>query len=222
MSDKGEQQRQVVCFIDDDPDELERFRTAMSGRYQVITATNMTACRDQLATLGRKRPDLWVLDLFFPIDEGAGNTPEQLTEMNSKYLALYEQVNAFSAFLRSINQGPEGGRKKLRECRSIGSPVVMLTRKGSLDDVVSCLDDGAAAVLKKPMPAGRPSDPNAMKAAMDRAMADNAGYLIDHFENVIREHRHWARHRAKYIFIFGIALGTFVRWAFGLLLARIA
>jgi len=216
--------KRVVCFVDDDQNELARFARAMGDRYEVITGTGFATCRRELEKRNLSRPDLWVLDLYFPERQDAPNTADELNTMNSKFFRLHEAICGFREFLASIGQGVGGGLKLVRECQSLGGPVVMLTRKGMLDDAILCIDSGASAVLKKPMPAHWPDDddPDAVRKALDEAMMQNSQQLIDHFEEAIRSNTPKAGRWPIRVFFWGIVVGVVLACSIQCLLSILA
>lgn len=204
----------VVCFVDDDQNELTRFAKAMADHYDVISGTSFPVCRRRLEERNLERPDLWVLDLYFPEGADVANTPDELNTMNSKYFRLREQIREFGTFLEGIGQGPSGGLALIEKCKALGGPVVMLTRKGTLEDAIRCFDHGASAVLKKPMPEHWPDDddPEAVRKAMDDAMIANSQYLIARFEKTITEGSRSARVGGPCRYLWGIATGAVLAW----------
>jgi len=216
--------KRVICFVDDDPNELRRFARAMEPRFDVVTGTGYAACRHELERRNRARPDLWVLDLYFPNDEHGPNSPAELTAMNAKYLKLHQATVEFHEFLNEIGQGVAGGLALIDKCKAAGGPVIMLTRKGTLEDAILCLDRGAAAVLRKPMPVGgaHDDDPEAIRQALDAAMLDSAPPLIGRLEQIIRANAHWARNRAAYLWWSGMAAGATLAWSAAYLLSFLA
>jgi DNA-binding NtrC family response regulator len=206
--------RRVICFIDDDPEELARFVEATADQYEVITGTSFPACQEALAERNLARPDLWVLDLYFPQPEDRTNTPDERSEMNRRYHRLRQAIGEFQHFLQGIGQGTAGSLALIEKCRELGGPVVMLTRKGTLEDAIACLQRGAAAVLKKPMPTRWPDEdrPELIRRALDHAMAENSGPLLEQFDATIRRNSHWARFRGTYLFCFGLLAGALLWW----------
>jgi len=207
----------VICFIDDDENELTRFAAAMANRFDVITATTFPDCQRQLQQRNLAKPDLWVLDLYFPERVDIVNTPDQLNTMNSKYFRLHQAVAEFRAFLQGIGQGVAGGLELIRNCKAAGGPVVMFTRKGMLDDAILCIDNGASAVLKKPMPSSWPEndEPEAVREALDDAMMENSARLIEHFERHIRPATRDVGRRAACWYWWGVASGVMMSACLG-------
>jgi len=192
----------TLCFIDDDPQELSRFNRAMKNHYEVISGLNYKECKDKLKKKNLKKPDLWVLDLFFP-RHGETNTSEELFEMNQRYHQLSESIKNFRSYLVEIGQGPDGGLELLEKCKRSGVPVVFLTRKGTIDDAIQCKDNGAERVLKKPMPSNWPTESDKVKKALDQAMLDGSPKLIDYFEGIISKNSRWNKYKHYYLFFIG-------------------
>ncbi len=193
-NDKVKSRKPIVCFIDDDKNELERFQAAMEQDFICIIGDGYSDIIQQLQER-KLKPDLWVLDLFFPIG-GHVNTSEELSEMNDRYAVLEKAVQDFRAFLKNIRQGPEGGIELLKTClKNHKAPVVMFTRKGTLDDAIQCRDEGAISVLKKPMPGYWPDSEKEKKKMMDEAIIQNRAYLRDKFHTAISSNTFLNKHK---------------------------
>jgi len=206
----------TVCFIDDDPAELRRFEKAFRDDFNVIVGTTYTDAMEKLKEAGRGSPHLWVLDLYFP-DPSHSNTPEELHEMSGKFEAFDRSRRVFLKYLHSIKQGRDGGLKLLDRCRENHRvPVVMFTRKGTIDDAIECLSEGAVEVLKKPMPPKLPDDPDERSDALDNALIEARAFLKDRFTARVIENTHWVKNRARYLavltFILGILLDRGLVW----------
>jgi hypothetical protein len=71
MSEHGEgimgvRKKYFVCFVDDDPDELSRFKRYFDDSYFVGVGTNFTRALNDLRRRHAGKPDLFVLDMYFP------------------------------------------------------------------------------------------------------------------------------------------------------------
>ena len=197
----------VVCFIDDDSTELVRFERAMKSHFTCITATTYEMCRTKLKR-AKLKPDLWVLDLFFP-SPGHTNSQHQLEEMTAKYAEIEQKVREFRAFLASIGQGTNGGVDLLKRClHDFRAPVVMFTRKGTLDDAIRCFDLGATNVLKKPMPHELSGSYAEKIVQLDEAMMASADYLSDHLWSAMRTNGFWYKHKSIILFVLGAAISA--------------
>lgn len=197
----------VLCFIDDDPNELRRFEEAMSKfEYNCVTATTYSEIERKLKHQ-KLSPDLWVLDLYFP-SQGATNSEHERVEMVARYAELERKTREFQAYLKTVHQGVEGGIRLLSRCmKDYHVPVVMFTRKGSLQDAIQCFEMGAAAVLKKPMPSSLEGDAATKIAQLDEAMKDQADHLKNHFVDRIRLGTIWYRYEKWFMLAIG-ALGS--------------
>ncbi len=216
--------KRTICFIDDDVNELTRFKDAMKRVYKVITGSSYEECSDKLKKHKLKKPDLWVLDLYFPTGS-ATNTPKHRSEMDQRYHKLVESIRKFRAFLVDIGQGPSGGLENLEKCKKDRVPVLFLTRKGTLDDAVECIDKGAERVLRKPMaPRGTKAE-NMSTGVLDKAMSNDAGKLRGYFDDAISKNSHLNRYKYIYVLLigalfgalFGKLIGVFVDYVFSLL-----
>lgn len=209
--------KKVVCFIDDDEAEINRFESAFKNDYICIGAQSFSDCCEKLKKQNLK-PSLFVLDLFFSAD-GMENTKEQLFEMNNKYAQLQEDTEKFKMYLAEIKQGKDGGIHMLKLCQdNFNAPVIMLTRKGTLEDAVECIDKGAKAVYKKPMPREWPLDIDEQKKAMDKAMLESRILFVDKFNYFIKENTFVKRYKSVISFVLGVIIGYFIENFLGILL----
>jgi CheY-like chemotaxis protein len=58
--------RYAVCFVDDDPDDLRRFKKHFSTSYFIGVGTNFPRALQDLRKTHAGKPDLFVLDMYFP------------------------------------------------------------------------------------------------------------------------------------------------------------
>ena len=144
-------ERPVVCFVDDDPKEIEIFRNVFGQALHVVSATRLSQAFAELKALG-KPPDLFLLDLYFPV--GRDSTSDERETMARLKADVEIAQKKLSDYLAAIGQDRCGGLNLLEQVRTAyrNVPAVFYTRKGTLDDVTVCLDAGAAAVLRKPQP----------------------------------------------------------------------
>lgn len=199
----------TICFVDDDPKELQRFRAAFSAHFDVVCGHSVQQCAEQLHVEGKpRRVRLWVLDMYFPA-AGTQNTPEQREEMNRRFAELTRVRQGFESFLAQLGQGPTGGLEALREVRrqTPNVPVVFLTRKGTLGDAIAARDAGADAVLIKPQPPAG-DDPE----ALDAALAEQAEPLAARFAAIIEQHQARSRRRQGLAVLITFALGVLAGW----------
>ena len=172
--------RPVVCFIDDDPQELAVFRRAFGQDLQIVTATRWSQALAELEALG-KRPNLFILDLYFPTGrESTDSERAQMVQLKADVDAAQKRL---SDYLASIGQDREGGLQLLAQVRDAyrEAPTVFYTRKGTLDDANACLDAGAAAVLRKPQPDALEPDAN-LREQLEAATLAQRTVLLNRFE----------------------------------------
>jgi DNA-binding NtrC family response regulator len=196
----------TICYVDDDTDELERFKNSFKDSYDVVTGHNYKDCKDKLRQRKLDKPDIWVLDLFFPRD-GVINSPEQLSGLNQKYHQLCRSIRSFRSQMTDLGQDLDAGIDLLRKCEKDKVPAVILTRKGTLDDAIRCIDEGAARVLRKPMPTHWPQNVKDVKNELDNAMRSGAPRLTDYFEEVISKYSHWNKFKHWYMLFIGSVIG---------------
>src|SRR5262249_33650056 len=128
--------KRSLCFVDDDPAELRRFKQAVGSEFVVGTGTTLTAALADLKAQGRRRVDLYVLDMYFP-NEGM-NTPEELSRLGKAWDDFCTAEDALKNILAELGQSFAGGRALATQITSRGfftkTPFVFFTRKGNLLD----------------------------------------------------------------------------------------
>jgi DNA-binding response OmpR family regulator len=192
-----------IWFIDDREDELNRFENAMKDYFSVITASGYEEC---ITELKGSKPDLWVLDLYFPAKY---NTPSELENMDKEYHELQQKIRNFQSTLAKMGQSHKEGLNLLERCKQYANvPVIYLTRKGTLENAIECLDKGAERVLLKPSP-GEVLDTS--KNALDRAFSEQSQSLRDVFMEEISNHSFTKRYEKYIYFVIGSLLGTFFK-----------
>lgn len=206
--------RRSLCFIDDDPAELARFKKAMGNDYSVGIGTSLTRALDDLKSVqGSKRVDLYLLDMYFP-REGT-NSSEELSKLGQAWDKFRKAEGELRNVLSDLGQSIEGGLKLANEVKSRGwhtrMPFVFFTRKGNLLDAITAYEHTEAlSVIKKPDPRGDFGDSN-RSDAYDRAMIEDKNSLIRAFDSAIHRGSAWYRHKGHIQgFIIGIASSAVV------------
>jgi hypothetical protein len=77
-----------ICFVDDDENELNRFKSAFEEEFYVGIGTDLGKAETNLKAVlparrfhfGNPRVDLYVLDMYYPT--GTTNTPEQRAKLS--------------------------------------------------------------------------------------------------------------------------------------------
>ena len=193
-----------ICFVDDDPAELKRFRDALAGRFVIGAGQDPNSALADLKAKGRNVPDLFLLDLYFP--QGGALPESALSELHTARGVYLKAEREFRALLAQQGQSAEGGFRLARDIRKnhkIG--VAFFTRKGILEDAISAYEDhGAVSVIKKPDPDLEDLDADQLPAAYDRAMQEQAELLAGQISRAIGRSSWWGQHRDH---ILGFALG---------------
>jgi DNA-binding response OmpR family regulator len=141
-----------LCVVDDDPEELRRFREYMETRFIIGAGTSLDAALEDLRRQGHSSPDLYVLDLYFP--QGGTSTQEQLEDLANARKRLLDSHADFASLLAKLGQAPQGGFRLAGRLSRFGqrAPFVFFSRKATAEDVVQGLDIGALRVIKKQDP----------------------------------------------------------------------
>jgi DNA-binding NtrC family response regulator len=210
--------KRSLCFVDDDPNELARFKQAVGREFVVGAGTTLAKALEDLKTQGRRRVDLYVLDMYFP-NEGM-NTPEELSKLGKAWDAFCTAEDTLKTVLAELGQSSAGGRTLATQIASRHSfartPFVFFTRKGTLLDAIEAYEHtGALAVIKKPDPR-QPVDEAQRTQAYNDAMISNSDSLIRALESAIHRASLWYRYKAQFPgFVSGVASSTlvwFITW----------
>ena len=154
-----------VCFIDDDGEfEIPIFLDVFGGAYDVIAATSYGRLQEESESRGDWRPELFVLDLYFPSgkpDQAAVDAlrarPLRLGDDRAEIRAAYENSvrtrQRLGEVLSAWRQGPEGGLKLAQQVAADfpDVPIVFYSRKATAEDIICCLAaPNVVAVERKP------------------------------------------------------------------------
>jgi CheY-like chemotaxis protein len=168
----------ALCFVDDDADEVRRFREQLEGAFLIGAGTSLPDAVERLREQGRTAPDLFVLDLYFP--EGPPNTAEELRELAEAWERLLEAKAAFLGVLGRLRQSSRGGLALAKSVRAAfpGARFSFFTRKGTLEDAIDGLDAGAASIIKKPDPTREERVGASVSEAYDLAFRRNLPTIL--------------------------------------------
>jgi len=178
-------ERKHIVFIDDSRDELETFERLYSGDRFRVTTILVQRPSDALHRvydrLDGEVPDLFVLDLFFPLadtvptrlsSEAAGEARAQITRivgaasnladhfadgdrlLKEAHGVVVESQRLLSQVCQELHQSPEGGIRVLKELNReyADVPKIFYSRKATVGDVKRAMMEGALDVLSKPHP----------------------------------------------------------------------
>jgi len=141
-----------ICFIDDDDSfEIPLFCEVFGEDFEIVTATDYAELKSQIDNRKGWKPDLFVLDLYFPYRspnkdkvEALRAEPLSVENDNADIRSAYENYVKAGARLHSVidawNQNADGG---LRLGEKVAAdyprvPIVFYSRKATFEDVVRC------------------------------------------------------------------------------------
>ena len=152
----------LICFIDDDNDfEIPLFHEVFGSQFDVISGTTIKEVQKKLK---RRKPELFVLDLYFPLGpkddhaiQGLSQAFPQIVadggDMRKAYINYLFMADRLKQVLSAHKQGPKGG---IDLCRKVTNafpnvPIVFYSRKATLEDAVRCMgEEKVYNVLQKP------------------------------------------------------------------------
>ncbi len=200
--------RKSICFVDDDPAEIKRFKAALGTRFIIGAGQSIDQALKDLRAKGGRGPALFLLDLFYP--EGAQLTPEQRARLHDERRALLKAQSRFRQVLAELGQTTSGGFTLAHSLRRRSrAPFAFFTRKGALEDAIDAYDQGAVAVIKKPDPNFHSGDDASnLEAEYDRAAREAANLTAGHVERAIQKTSFWQRRKTGIALVAGFVLGV--------------
>jgi hypothetical protein len=171
----GMRRKYAVCFVDDDPDELARFKKCFGSSYFVGVGKNFQRAVNDLRRTYTRKPDLFVLDMYFPTKV---NTDTERDNLNQKWENFCVANNELRTVLASMEQTIV--RRLAERAKSQRAPFVFFTRKGNLVDAIEAYEHiRALSVIKKPDPPipGKERSKLEIKSARDKAMKELADQI---------------------------------------------
>lgn len=82
-----QKKKKAICLIDDDSDEIKRFRTSLAPRLIVGAGTSIASALEDLRASGHERPDLFLLDMYYPESQPDISDPQmRLNKARAKLL----------------------------------------------------------------------------------------------------------------------------------------
>ncbi|MBL7075606.1 hypothetical protein ISS37_10265 [candidate division KSB1 bacterium] len=203
------QKEYAICFIDDDQDEIKRFKNnldkdKLENGFIIGAGTTYPEALDDLKKQGRKRPDIFVLDLYYPMDSRP--TEEQLQKLHVERKLYLKAQTKFRTVLAKLNQSSNGGITLAyvigQNFKSI--PYLFFTRKGTLDDAIHILKTKATKIMKKPDPEEK-DESLPINEAYDKAFKENAKNIAGEIKEAIIISTWWYKNKKIVIgFIAGI------------------
>ena len=142
-----------ICFVDDDEKfEIPLFSDVFGEAFDIIAASDYVELKSQINSRENWKPDLFVLDLYFPSGPADGEAIKALraeslsvisdnAEIRTAYINYLSAQNRLARVLDAWKQNPDGGLK-LAEKVVVDYPdvpIIFYSRKATFEDVVRCM-----------------------------------------------------------------------------------
>lgn len=211
--------RPAICFIDDEVQEIKRFNNILGNEFIIGSGTALTEAINNLKEKKKKKPDLFVLDLYFP--ERATNTHEELEELQNAREDFLNCKFKYRSLLSSFGLSTQGGFKLANQIKKKykNIPIIYFTRKGTLEDSVNAYEQGAIKVLKKPDPNKEDFRGRALSEAYDEAFRAQKGKIVHEIKDSIKKSSWFQKNRKLLLgLLFGIIVSLLTNFLWHLIL----
>jgi CheY-like chemotaxis protein len=159
-----------ICFIDDDGEfEIPLFCDVFGEAFDIIAASDYAELKSQIDSRENWKPDLFVLDLYFPsgpanqeaieaLREDSLSVENDNAEIRTAYRNYLRAKTRLAGVLDAWKQNANGGlilaEKVVADYPDV--PIVFYSRKATLEDVVRCMAARNAWSLER-KPTGKDS-----------------------------------------------------------------
>jgi CheY-like chemotaxis protein len=142
-----------ICFVDDDEKfEIPLFCDVFGEAFDIIAANDYAELKYQIDSRENWKPDLFVLDLYFPSGPANKEAVEALredslfvendnAEIRTAYRNYLRAKTRLAGVLDAWKQNANGGlilaEKVVADYPDV--PIVFYSRKATLEDVVRCM-----------------------------------------------------------------------------------
>ena len=142
-----------ICFVDDDEKfEIPLFCDVFGEAFDIIAASDYVELKSQIDSRENWKPDLFVLDLYFPSGPANREAIEALraeplfvendnAEIRTAYRNYLRAKTRLAGVLNAWKQNANGGlilaEKVVADYPDV--PIVFYSRKATLEDVVRCM-----------------------------------------------------------------------------------
>ena len=142
-----------ICFVDDDEEfEIPLFCDVFGEAFDIIAASDYAELKSQIDSRENWKPDLFVLDLYFPSGPANREAVEALraeplfvendnAEIRTAYRNYLRAKARLAGILDAWKQNANGGlllaEKVVADYPDV--PIVFYSRKATLEDVVRCM-----------------------------------------------------------------------------------
>lgn len=195
--------KKAICFVDDDNEEIHRFREFLQDRYIIGAAVSIDDALDELRNKRVSKPDLFVLDLYYG-PEVQDNVRQEIAETDERIQALETHMQGL---LARAGQSPEGGFRLAEQARARypQAPRIFFSRKAFLRDALRAYETGLR-ILEKP-------DPDEVDRGTDNpydsAFRRHADELARFMDRIINLNSWWMRYR-EWLGAFSLGLFFFL------------
>jgi CheY-like chemotaxis protein len=160
-----------ICFIDDDEEfEIPLFCDVFGEAFDIIAASDYFELKSQIDSRENWKPDLFVLDLYFPSGPANREAIKALraeplsvkndnAEIRTAYINYLRAKDRLAGVLDAWKQNVDGGLKLAEEVTADypDVPIVFYSRKATLEDVVRCMATRNVFSVER-KPTGKDSD----------------------------------------------------------------
>ena len=155
-----------ICFIDDDARyEIPLFQRVFGKRFDIVCGTTLGECLTEMKHRPGWKPDLFVLDLYFPAGKVSASAVHALVRSSGlktrhdrgDILRAYQNFNAAKDRLDKVlsvrRQTSRGGIQLAKRVHSRFPrvPIVFYSRKATAEDALMCMQlPGVVDIITKP------------------------------------------------------------------------
>ncbi len=197
-----------ICFVDDDPLEIVRFRSALKSDYDIGAGVTLDdALGDLKARFGSRKPDLFLLDMYFgptmkePTRSAIAKADVEVTEAEERIRKLLGRAGIVA------KNGFDLAEKVKIQFRRSPVPTAFFSRKAFLDDALEAHKKGLP-VVEKPDP--KSDDNGTEEEQYTSAMRRSAKLLKEEFDGIISRSSWWYKNQS---WLSGFASGFFFLFA---------
>jgi len=180
--------------------------------FIIGAAQSLDGAIEQLQDKGAGQPRLIVLDLYLP---DAIPTEKAVRKLRAAAADLQRSASRLHAVMAELGQSSTQTFRYLKRIRAKSRhfPVVVFSRKGTLDVARECFSAGASDVLGKPQPSRcEPASPETVEREFDEAMTRAAPGIARSLEDALANSTWWARYRSHVGTFFLGVLASLIAW----------
>ena len=194
--------KSALCFIDDDPEEINRFRTSLSNRFVIGAGADPETALEDLRNQGRNKPNLFLVDMYQP--DVSANTDDEIKELHDAGEAFLKADAQYRSVLAKLRQTSNVGLQMARDLRKrywFPPAICFFTRKGNLEDAIMSYEEVKInSIIKKPDPNPFDATDLTLKEAYDIAFQQGSENILGRIEKVIRSSSILGRQAERIVF----------------------